>query len=291
MKTCSASLTLCALAALPLSAAIVVDGTLDGSSTLRAIQTVETGFGDNQSEWNAGYGDIAGGALELMLTGNLQDNFNKLEIFIDSLAGGSNVYNGPTTDGANIMNGMVFDTAFTPEYHIIARRGSFGGDKFDLSLLNLTVPSGVEDFDVFGGTSSGSGFGANTGITVAYDGSNVAGIGGTAGAAANQADALAVTTGLELSIPLSAIGSPATPVRVTVVQNGDGHNFLSNQILGGLPVGSGNLGTDGNGNFVGGSNVTVDFSAIAGDQFFVIPEPSASLLGLLGALLLLRRRR
>ena len=125
-------------------------------------------------------------------------------------------------------------------------------------------------------------------IEVGFDNSNVAGIVGGTGAA-NQAAAKAVTTGLELSIDLADIGSPtgASTVRVMVLQNNDNHDFLSNQTLGGLPVGTANLGSPASG---------VDFTLFpTTDQFFLvsIPEPATLFLvgfALVGGLLSARRR-
>ena len=65
---------------------VLIDGTLDDVYSLVAVQTVETGFGNNLSEWNAAYThyDAPSGLLNVFLAGNLESNFNKLEIFIDS---------------------------------------------------------------------------------------------------------------------------------------------------------------------------------------------------------------
>ena len=127
-----------------------------------AVQTVETGFGDanpnNGSELDAGYGVMDGGKLYLMLTGNLEANFNKLEIFIDSKAGGQSVFDSSGNDGAGTMDGLVFDAGFTADYHIIVRRGNDGGnDKFDLDFANLVAQSASGYLDVMGGpTGSGT---------------------------------------------------------------------------------------------------------------------------------------
>jgi hypothetical protein len=76
--------------------------------------------------------------------------------------------------------------------------------------------------------------------------------------------------------------------------NGSQHDFLSNQLLGGLPAPQGNLGGDGSGGFTG-SLSGINLNNFAGDQFFtvVVPEPSTyALVGLgLGALLAFRRRK
>ncbi len=276
-------------------AAPIVDGVKDAAyGNPRAVQTIETGFGDNASEWNAAYAIVDSGRLYLMLTGNLQDNFNKLEIWIDSVAGGSNVLPAtPGNDGAGIMAGMTLDVAMTPEYHLIARRGFNGVDRFDLDIAELGTFNFDSYLNIGGGVNDG--FSAVTGtgmvnaspIGVGFDNSNVAGIGGTAGAAANQAAAKAVTTGLELSIDLADIGSPTGSLRVMVLQNDGSHDFLSNQTLGGLPVGTINLGFPAS---------FVDFSTLfpTTDQFFTvsIPEPATFVMAGLGvAALALRRRR
>jgi hypothetical protein len=77
-----------------------------------------------------------------------------------------------------------------------------------------------------------------------------------------------------------------------MIGNGD-NNYLSNQILGGLAAGTGNLGGDGAGGFTG-SLSGVDFTQFAGNQYFtirVVPEPSSLTLFALGSLALLARSR
>ena len=279
--------------AMPASAAIIVDGTKDAEyGAAVSVQTVETSFGDNESEWNAAYGKIADGKLSLMLTGNLQSNFNKLEIWIDSKAGGQSVFDSSGNDNADRMDGLQFDAGFTADYHLIARRG---GSKFDLDFADLGAQTFNFYEDVFGGSDAGSGVtgtGVNAvGIGVAYDGSNTAGIGGGS-AAADQAAALLVTTGLELSIDLADLGYNAGDnINVMVAQNGDGHHFFSNQILGGLPAPQGSLGGDGAGGFTG--TAPIDFTSFAGDQFFTIavPEPTSLVLLGMASLALVAKRR
>lgn len=249
-----------------------VDGTRDNSlySTPLAVQTVNTTFGDNANEWNAAYAYVNGGKLYLMFTGNLENSFNKLEIFIDSKSGGSSTFTSAGNDGAGVMNGMKFDTAFAPDYHLIARRGS---GTFDLDFANLATPAFSFHSNVFGGSDFGSGStgtGTNTvPIRVGYNGSNNAGIiDGTD--AADQAAAAAVTTGLELVIDLADLGSPTGAFKVMILQNNQNHDFVSNQSLGGLPAGFGNLAGPAN----------IDFSAYDGDQFFAVdPSPIHLLAG------------
>jgi len=92
-------------------------------------------------------------------------------------------------------------------------------------------------------------------------GDNVAGLfnGGDFG---NPGD---VTTGIEICVPKSALGSPSSFRMTGWVTSGD-RSFMSNQIVGSLPLDSGNLGAD------------VDFTAIDGLQFIDVDTiPSATI--------------
>lgn len=276
-------------------AQITIDGTLDaGYGSAIAVQTVQTQFGNADgtaggSELNAAYATIEGGNLNLLLTGNLESNFNKLNIFIDSVEGGENVIgpdidNGgvnPTNDGwAQAHSGLTFDAGFEPDFLVIARNGFADIERFDLDFNSVGNDGTVESFlDIFAGTFEGiaTGLGAS-GLSIAFDNSNIAGIaGGTLAADATAAEA--VTTGLELSIPLSALGNPAagSTILISAHINGSNHDFLSNQILGGLVAEQANLGGDGGSNFTG-DLAGVDFNQFAGDQFFSITVPGGSTL-------------
>ena len=236
-----------------------------------SVQTVQTGFGDNQNELNAAYAHVQNGKLHLLLTGNLQDNFNKLEIFIDSIDNdGVFDYVSAGNDNTANMEGMVFDDGFRPEFHLIARRGS---GKFDLDIANIVdlTFDNYENILSFGTTgygSTGTGDVNASPIRVAYDASNTGGVTGGSAAADNTA-ALAVTTGLEICIDLADLGSPTGEIRIAAMINNSDHNYLSNQVLGGLPANTGNLGGDGAGNFTGNLG-GIDFNTFAGDQFFVV---------------------
>ncbi len=295
---------LCALSVCVLAAVAVAAPTLDGFrdpayGSAAAVQSVESGF--TLSELDAAYASVEGGTLYLMLTGNLQNNFNRLNIFIDSQAGGQNVLqNNANFGGTNPENdnwagkhaGMTFDSGFEADYMLILRNGNSGGNRFDIDYA--VVGGGLGNFvaagNVFGGSLTGANASAlSNGIGVAFNNSNVGGVLDGTGAA-NQAAALAVTTGVELAIPLSTIGNPVGAFKISAMINGANHDYLSNQFLSGVPAGTGNLGGDGAGGFTG-SLSGIDLNQVAGNQYFrVVPEPAS--LVMLGALapLLVRGR-
>lgn len=101
------AVAVCTLTAMATSAP-VLDGVRDGSyGAAVAVQSVETGFGDNFSELNAAYVTVEGGTLYLMLAGNLESNFNKLNIFIDSKGGGQNVLQNDGNSGGDGAGGFT----------------------------------------------------------------------------------------------------------------------------------------------------------------------------------------
>lgn len=299
---CIGAALLCAVCSAGVTGGFVIDGTKDGGyGPALALQTVQTGFGDNDNELNAGYAVISGGYLHIMITGNLESNFNQLEIFLDSKAGGQTVYDGIGTPGLK-LDGLKFDAGFTADYHLWARRGIDGmaNAMFNLDIVDLAAQSGTAYTDIMGGTqgSGQTGTGVNADpILVGYNDNNVAGVlGGTD--AANQAAAAAVTTGFEMAIKLSDIGYAGGPINIMVGINGSNHDYWSNQFLGGLPTnmmngvpaGTGNLGGDGTGIFTGVA--PIDFTAIAGLQYFtLVPAPGTLALLALGLPAVRSRRR
>jgi hypothetical protein len=127
-----------------LSAAVFAQPTIDGTRdalyyNLIVEQNTQTGFGDsnlgqvdyaNGSELDAAYAyvDMNNQILYLFLAGNLESNFNKLEIFFDTVAGGQNRLRGNNSSvdfgGLNRMgddgsgNGLTFDQGFEADYWI-----------------------------------------------------------------------------------------------------------------------------------------------------------------------------
>jgi hypothetical protein len=248
-----------------------VNGTIAGDAygPAAAVQAVETGFGDNSNELNAAYCTFGGGRYYLALTGNLESNFNKLEIFIDSKPGGEHVLSGmPGNDGAFRMAGMTFDGGFQADYHIIVRRGFSGAPRFDLDFAQLGTGMFSSYGDVFGGSLDGAaatGTGLNTQpILVAFNNSNAAGVLGGNGPA-DQMAAAAVQTGLELGIALTDLNFGGGPIKVCAFINGSNHDYASNQFLGPLMPPQGNLGSDGTGVFTG--VLSFNLGSFPNDQF------------------------
>jgi MYXO-CTERM domain-containing protein len=300
------------LASTSATAIPILDGVKDGSyGAAVSVQTVETQFGNANpnggSELDAAYAQIDGGVLYLMLTGNLESNFNSLNIFIDSVAGGQNQLQADANSGGNNPEnngwadkhvGMTFDNGFEADYLISLRNGVFGTDRFDIDYSIVSGGLGAYEAatNIFGGSLTGSnGAALPNGIGVGFNNSNVGGVSGGTGAA-NQAAALAVTTGVELAIPFSALGNPNPQnILISAMINGSNHDYLSNQFLGGLLPPQGNLGGDGNGGFTGTVS-QIDLNEFAGNQFFAVaetaaPEPSTALLAASGLVGLLARRR
>lgn len=319
------SLAIICLMAAPAAAQPTVDGTLDGAyGSALAVQTVETQFGDASDpngtggggELDAGYAVVDGGRLYVMLTGNIEGNFNKASVFIDSQPGGENVLDGTLAydfgDVSQNFGGLTFDSGFEADYHIFGR---WGGGAFEVDIVDRAASTAGAELGNFGAATVGTGTGVQSGAILAggtattgadaggfltqdvefgFNNTNTAGVlGGTN--AADQVAAAAVTTGFEFSVALADIGNPGIGDTIKIhaaYGNGD-NNFHSNQILGGVPAPQGNLGGDGAGNFTGGLG-GIDFNQFAGDQFFsitVVPEPATLMMAGLASMCLVCSRR
>jgi hypothetical protein len=275
--------------------AIVIDGSLDaGYGSALATQTVNTGFGDSAggdsaggSELDAGYGVVQGGNLDIFLAGNFENNGNHANVFVDGGAVGQSTLALPTTAGMSTMNGSNFSPGFQATYAFDTNdyQGTLYSEEYVYngpgSLTGGYVGSVAEtSTGMAAGTPSSGGFPAYA--MLGLNNTNVSTM-GASGTAANQSAVDAVTTGLELSIPLSQIGYTGGNILVLADINGGGDSYLSNQFLPGLPVGSGNVGNGGH----------FDFSVTPG-QFFTVAVPEPATVGVIGAgmmLLSLRRRR
>jgi hypothetical protein len=300
----------------PAWASITVDGTRDAAyGPALAVQTIQTGFGNQTNpsglgsggELNAAYVTIEAGRLFVMVTGNIEPNFNKVSVFIDSKAGGENVLaSAPQYDYEHIsqnFGGLTFDTGFHADYHVYSRWGTL----FTVDIVDRdgggssTVTGNGAKATIGGGTGIQSGtitpadLGlGSTGIgeirnltpfltqsmDFGFNNTNTGGVGGSGGSAANSAAALAVSTGLEFSVALADIGNPGPgdDIKFHVAYGNGDNNYHSNQTLGGLPVGTGNLGGNGAGGGIGNLS-GIDFNNFAGDQFFTLTVPASSIDG------------
>ncbi len=254
----------------------VIDGYWDDRYKILAVQDTQTGFGDsnlgmvdyaNGSELDVAYGVVHNGVLYLLLAGNLESNFNKLEIFFDTGPGGQNRLRGDNPDvdfnGLNRMgddgsgNGLTFDPGFGADFWIGV---TGGGSPYRLyaNYAELGNPGVGLYLGNTGAVSDGVLVDGNNpfGIRVTIDNRNIGGV--TAGF--GPGIGLDVRTGVEMAIPLSAIGNPTGPFKVCVFINGLFHDYLSNQVLAGIG-GGGNLGEPRQ----------VNFGSIPGEQYFIVP--------------------
>ena len=182
-------------------AAPVIDGMLDASYVQLAVQGNQTAFGDNSdgsvdigngSELDGLYAVESGGVLYVFLAGNLESNFNKLELFFDTESGGQNTLRNDNVDidfnGLNRMGedpdnpednpGMTFDAGFEADYWFSCTNG---GDPTTI-YANFASLNGFYG-DYLGSTTPGSDGtlegGSNPyGIFCTLDNSNVEGVPG-----------------------------------------------------------------------------------------------------------------
>ncbi len=117
------------------------------------------------------------------------------------------------------------------------------------------------------------------GVRVAINNSNAAGVPGGGGNlldALQQAACAAVSTGLEVAIPLGQLGNPAggTTLKIAGWVNGGGSDYMSNQVLGGFTTAQGNLGGNGTGGYIGDLS-GIDLTAFAGNQFVTVTVPGS----------------
>jgi hypothetical protein len=303
------------------NAAPTINGILDGDyGGPLAVQSVETDFGDSSGglasggELDAGYAVIEGGRLFVMLTGNIENNFNKVSVFIDSVPGGENVLtNAPQYDINNVsqnFGGLTFDSGFGADYHLFGRWGASNGNTFEVDIANragggnASVAVNGAAALLGGGTPIQVGvinpgnnginnlgnraltgfltnplnFGFHNNNSGGVDACNTPALSGCQ--AANVPAALAVMTGFEFAISLADLGNPApgSQIKIHAVYGNGDNNYHSNQTLAGLPAGTIRLGGDGTGGFTG-SLSGVNFNNFAGNQYFSIvvgvPEPTS----------------
>jgi autotransporter-associated beta strand protein len=223
-----------------------------------ATQTINTSFGDsnytgtpngpdaNGSELDAAYGVVQNGNLDLFFAGNYENNGNHLVVFIDdgAMTGGSpsgqntlNISNGWTAAG---MNNSVFSPGFNAD--LLLDTNDYQGQMY-VDQYNLNPTGSTNSYLGSVSLTSGIGHGTLGGIGFGLNNSNTAGVTGDVnGGAATAGAAQAVSTGIEISIPMSALGNP-TNIKVLAAVNGGNDGFMSNQFLPGLPAGTISVGS------------------------------------------------
>ena len=149
LKTLAASLMLLTATG-TVRAVPTIDGTASVADgyTLLSTQNTDTGFGNVTnpdpirgfgSEINQVFGKVEGGRLYIVMAGNMETNFNKLDVYIDSVAGGMNQIDGASlpldvdgfccgglgsTNGAfQNSNGLKFDAGFEADYFLSFTHG------------------------------------------------------------------------------------------------------------------------------------------------------------------------
>jgi hypothetical protein len=263
---------------------IVCDGSLDAAyGDAASVQETATGFGNadlgletfaNGSELDAGYVRVDGGYVTIFLAGNLESNFNKLDLFIDGRGGGQNTLRGDNSDadydGLNRMgldaknNGLTFDEGFSADLWVTV---TCGGKDFVTyaSWAELRTDGGGDGGYIGeGGAGADGTIHGDNGILVGLNNANVAGVSDGCGPSCGTG----VATGIEIAVPVYLFdwdgkgGDVSTP-KICVFINGSDHGHMSNQVLGGIGYGA-NLGDPR----------LVDFNDIPGQQYFTLGDTS-----------------
>jgi hypothetical protein len=138
-----------------------MDGSLTGDQSFYgaalSTQTAKTQFGDatlgdpvnggGGSEIDQVFGKVSNGRLYVMITGNLEKNFNKMEVFVDSGVGGNTPLGvnqivgsqlpigvdpfccggfGTSSGALQRMDGLKFDAGFNADYYLTFTNGDEG---------------------------------------------------------------------------------------------------------------------------------------------------------------------
>lgn len=178
--------------ATPAAGTPAVDGTLDSAyGTAIALQNNRTRFGNannglqsaNGSELDALYVLKDATNLYIFIAGNMENNFNKIEIFIDSEPGGENTILGDNADiDFNAINGKLagftFDAGFEPDHYYTWGLGNGVTYYPNSADLNLNTGGFLGCNDAGTGEGVLDGCGDPPPVQIAIDNSNTGGVDG-----------------------------------------------------------------------------------------------------------------
>jgi len=232
-------------------------------------------YGSNSGELDAAYGYVDGGALHLLLTGNMPLAWNlegieawePIDIFLDTRPGGQNqlLPNNPVVQpywyDLTPLTGLRFDAGLEPDWWFEVGGSGFYFPVVATAMAELpTAGGGAGTYlgTILSGASQPLAGGTNPfGVSMALNDSNTVGVTRGCGPWSGEE----IHSGIELIIPLAAIGNPEGCVRVCAfLAQYNNQSGLHNQVLGPLPPGTCDLGPSG----------SVDFGAIPGAQWFSV---------------------
>jgi fibronectin-binding autotransporter adhesin len=260
---------------------VTLDGQLNGNATNEGytqlgLQTNDTGFGHNGdatglssggSELDGAYAATDAGHLYLFFSGNLQNNFNHLNIFLSDGRTGQNILTASGSLGA--MNGSTFSPGFNATYALDINGGGSPTLSEFVNVNNLTQTNGPSSFIGSFNANDANSHGLGYGVAMSVNNTNANNTNTPAGAAA-------VATGFEISIPLSALDNPRGPISVMADINGGSNGFLSNQFLPGLASGTGNVGGGGTYSVAGaGKQGAFNLSSLAFPASYMVAVQAA----------------
>jgi len=216
-----------------------------------ASQTNYTGFGDrvdpNQtwgSELNQLFIKCVNGVLYLAVTGNLEGRpfSNSIHFYIDTGRNPNNTFTlttGCINCSVQGMSGVVFD--HNPDYVLSVSHFDDGQGNDNIYLDLHDVVNNQSTY--LGAVAVGAGEGTvDQGVKAGFDNSNLQGVTSDPNNIGNPATA---TTGLEVAIPLSALGNPQGEIKILALLTGGADlgdpcrgTYLSNQSLPAMNIGN-----------------------------------------------------
>jgi hypothetical protein len=216
-----------------------------------ASQTNYTGFGDrvsldqtSGSELNQLFIKCVNGVLYLAVTGNLEGRpfSNSIHFYIDTGRNPNNTFTlttGCINCSVQGMSGVVFD--HKPDYVLSVSHFDDGQGNDNIYIDLHDVVNNQSTY--LGAVAVGAGEGTvDQGVKAGFDNSNLQGVTSDPNNIGNPATA---TTGLEVAIPLSALGNPQGEIKILALLTGGADlgnechgTYLSNQSLPAMNIGN-----------------------------------------------------